>query len=145
MKLTKLLKRMKEVCHSHLQNPKLAKLKIYFFCFVVYERPLAEQMCSETSGDLRRLLTLIVTGVRDTSNEVDCGRAREQAEELFNAGEGQLGTSESTFSKILAHENFKQLKQIFEEYKEVSGNTIEQALKHEMNGDYRQALLAIGK
>ncbi|KAF2898435.1 hypothetical protein ILUMI_07740 [Ignelater luminosus] len=109
----------------------------------MYERPLAEQMCSETSGDLRRLLTLIVTGVRDNGNDVDVGRAREQAEELFNAGEGQLGTSESTFSKILAHENFKQLKQIFEEYKDVSGNTIEQALKHEVNGDYLQALLAI--
>lgn len=111
----------------------------------VYDRPLAEQMCSETSGDLRRLLTLIITGTRDESNEVDSSRARELAEELYANGEGQLGTTESSFSKVLAHENFKQLQQIFEEYKEVSGNTIEQALRHELDGDYLEALLAVGK
>lgn len=111
----------------------------------MYDRPLAEQMCSETSGDLRRLLTLIITGGRSDSHHVDGERAREQAEELFNAGEGTLGTEESTFSRILAHENFEQLSQIFEEYKNVSGNTIEQALKHEIDGDYLEALLAIGK
>lgn len=111
----------------------------------VYERPLAEHLCSETSGDLRRLLTLIITGTRDESNEVDTGRARETAEELYANGEGQLGTTESTFSKVLAHENFKQLQQIFEEYKDVSGNTIEQALRHELDGDYLDALLSVGK
>lgn len=41
----------------------------------VYEdmegRPLAEHLCSETSGHFRRLLTLIVTGVRDPPNTVD--------------------------------------------------------------------------
>lgn len=102
-------------------------------------------MCSETSGELRRLLTLIVTGVRDSSGEVDVNRAREQAEELYAAGEGRLGTEESTFSKILAHENFEQLNEIFEQYKEVSGNTIEQALRHELSGDYLEGLLAVGK
>ncbi|XP_031356763.1 annexin B10-like isoform X1 [Photinus pyralis] len=109
----------------------------------MYDRPLAEQMCSETSGDLRRLLTFIVTCTRDDSNEVDCERAREQAEELYAAGEGRLGTEESSFSKILGHENFDQLRQIFEEYKNVSGNTIEQALRHEVDGDYLKALLAV--
>lgn len=108
-----------------------------------YDRPLAEQMCGETTGDLRRLLTFIITGTRDNGNDVDVARAREQAEELYNAGEGQLGTEESTFSKILAHENFNQLRQIFEEYKEVSGNTIEQALRHEIDGDYLKALITI--
>lgn len=110
----------------------------------MYDRPLAEHMCSETSGELRRLLTLIITGTRDSSDDVDTTKAREQAEELYASGEGQFGTEESTFSKILAHENFKQLTQIFEEYKEVSGNTIEQALKHELDGDYLNALLAVG-
>lgn len=101
-------------------------------------------MCSETAGDFRRLLTLIVTGVRDSSNAVDCDRAREQAESLYNAGEGKLGTDEEIFNKILAHENFNQLRRIFEEYKDVSGNTIEQAVKHELDGELKDALLAIG-
>lgn len=102
-------------------------------------------MCGETSGDLRRLLTLIITGTRDESHHVDSAKAREQAEELYAAGEGQLGTEESTFTKILAHENFAQLREIFEQYKEVSGNAIEQALKHEIDGDYLEALSTVGK
>lgn len=102
-------------------------------------------MCSETSGELRRLLTLIVTGVRDSSGQVDQNKAREQAEELYAAGEGKLGTEESAFTKILAHENFNQLNEIFEQYKEVSGNTIEQALRHELSGDYLEGLLTVGE
>lgn len=109
----------------------------------MYDRPLAEHMCSETGGDFRRLLTLIVTGVRDDSNKVDPDKAKEQAEALYNAGEGKLGTDEEIFNKILAHENFNQLRRIFEEYKEVSGNTIEQAIKHELDGDLKDATLAI--
>lgn len=109
----------------------------------MYERPLTEHMCSETGGNLRRLLTLIVTGTRDDSKETNPSEAREKAEALYADGEGRLGTHESTFGSILAHENFKQLKLIFEQYKEVSGNTIEQALNHELSGDYLDALLAI--
>lgn len=112
---------------------------------LVYDRPLAEHMCSETGGDLRRLLTMIITGTREEGNQVSSSKAREQAEELYASGEGQLGTEESTFTKILAHENFAQLKEVFEQYKDVSGNTIEQALKSEMNGDYLEALLTVGK
>lgn len=102
-------------------------------------------MCSETSGELRRVLTLIITGVRDDSCDIDGERAGILAEALYDAGEGQLGTQESTFSRVLAHENFAMLNRVFEEYKEISGNTIEQALKHELSGEYLEAMLAIGK
>ncbi|KAK7794126.1 hypothetical protein R5R35_012613 [Gryllus longicercus] len=108
----------------------------------LYERPLAEHMCSETSGDLRRLLTLIVTGVRDDYS-VDPEKAREAAVELHESGEFKIGTDEAVFNRILAHESFPQLKMIFEAYKEVSGRTIEQALQDEISGELLEALLAI--
>ncbi|XP_043462451.1 annexin B10 [Leptopilina heterotoma] len=109
----------------------------------LYDRPLAEHLCSETSGDFRRLLTLIVTGVRNAQTEVHPERARETAEMLYNAGEGKLGTDEEIFNKILAHECFGQLKLIFEAYKDVSGRTIEQALNDEISGELKDAMLAI--
>ncbi|KAK9736477.1 Annexin [Popillia japonica] len=109
----------------------------------MYERPLTEHLCSETGGNLRRLLTLISTGTRDDSKATNRNEAREKAEALYADGEGRFGTHESTFGSVLAHENFKQLQLIFEEYKDVSGNTIEQALNHELSGDYLEALLAI--
>ncbi|XP_024945851.1 annexin B10 isoform X2 [Cephus cinctus] len=109
----------------------------------LYDRPLAEHLCSETSGDFRRLLTLIVTGVRNGNNDVHPERARESAEMLYNAGEAKLGTDEEIFNKILAHECFAQLRLIFEEYKSISGRTIEQALRDEISGELKDAMLAI--
>lgn len=109
----------------------------------LYNRPLAEHMCSETSGDFRRLLTLIVTGARDEEAGVDAGRAQEAAQALYDAGEAKWGTDEEVFNKILAHESFAQLRQIFEEYKNISGRTIEQAIKSELDGELKEAMSAI--
>ncbi|XP_022225394.2 annexin B10 isoform X1 [Drosophila obscura] len=109
-----------------------------------YQRPLAEQMCSETSGFFRRLLTLIVTGVRDGLNTpVDAAEAKEQASQLYAAGEAKLGTDEEIFNRIMSHASFPQLRLVFEEYKELSGQTIEQAIKHEMSDELHEAMMAI--
>ncbi|XP_045536513.1 annexin B10 isoform X2 [Papilio machaon] len=113
----------------------------------LYNRPLAEHMCSETSGDFRRLLTLIVTrapqGARDEEAGVDAARAAESAQQLYDAGEAKWGTDEEVFNKILAHESFAQLKLIFEEYKNIAGRTIEQAIKAEVDGELKDAYSAI--
>ncbi|CAH2095857.1 unnamed protein product [Euphydryas editha] len=109
----------------------------------LYNRPLAEHMCSETTGDFRRLLTLIVTGARDEEAGVDPARAADAAQQLYDAGEAKWGTDEEIFNKILAHESFAQLRLIFEEYKNLSGRTIEQAIKAEVGGELKEALSAI--
>ncbi|CAH0715259.1 unnamed protein product, partial [Brenthis ino] len=109
----------------------------------LYNRPLAEHMCSETTGDFRRLLTLIVTGARDEEAGVDAARAAACAQQLYDAGEAKWGTDEEIFNKILAHESFAQLRLIFEHYKQLSGRTIEQAIKAEIGGELKDALSAI--
>ncbi|XP_026327396.1 annexin B10 isoform X2 [Hyposmocoma kahamanoa] len=113
----------------------------------MYNRPLAEHMCSETSGDFRRLLTLIVTsspqGARDEEAGVNPARAQEAAQQLYDAGEAKWGTDEEIFNKILAHESFGQLRLIFEAYKNIAGRTIEQAIKAEIGGELKEALSAI--
>lgn len=62
----------------------------------------------------------------------------------FFLGEGKLGTDEEVFNRILAHESFPQLRLIFEEYKNIGGRTIEQATEHELSGELKEAMLAIG-
>lgn len=113
------------------------------FTIAVYDRPLAEHMCSETGGDFRRLLTLIVTGVRDETGTVDAELAAVQAQKLFDAGEAKWGTDEEVFNRIMAHASFAQLRLVFNEYKALSGQTIEQAIKHELDGDLAEAMGAI--
>lgn len=113
------------------------------FC-LVYDRPLAEHLCSETGGYFRRLLTMIITGARDETGSVDIELAQKQAVELFSAGEGKLGTDEEVFNRVLSHGSFAHLRYVFEEYKKISGRTIEQAVKDEMSGELMEAILAIG-
>ncbi|KAL5285298.1 ANXA3 family protein [Megaselia abdita] len=108
-----------------------------------YDRPLAEHMCSETSGHFRRLLTMIVTGTRDPIGTTDPEKAKSDADALYAAGEAKLGTDEEVFNKIFAHSSFAQLRLVFDEYKELSGMTIEQAIKHEMEGTLHDAMLCI--
>ncbi|KDR16053.1 annexin B10 isoform X1 [Zootermopsis nevadensis] len=109
----------------------------------LYDRPLAEHMCSETSGDFRRLLTLIVTEKRDENRTPSSEYAVTMATQLHESGELKVGTDEEVFNRIMAHESFPQLKLIFEEYKNVSGRTIEQALEAELSGELLEAMLAI--
>lgn len=109
----------------------------------IYGRPLAERLCSDTSGHFRRLLTLIICGSRECSGILDEEKAKQDAADLYNAGEGRLGTNEETFNRIFAHSNFAQLRLIFEEYKNLTGVTIEQALNNEFDGHMLDAMNAI--
>lgn len=109
----------------------------------LYDRPLAEHVCSETKGDFRKFLTLIVTGVRNAPGVTAQDKAYEQAEQLYKAGEGKLGTNEEVFNRIMAHENYEQLRLIFSEYKKISGRTLEQAIKDELSGPLLEAMMTI--
>ena len=62
---------------------------------------------------------------------------------MYAAGEGRLGTDEATFISILASQSFAQLQLVFEQYRQVSKRTIEQAIRSEMSGDLERAMLTI--
>lgn len=113
--------------------------------YLVYNRTLEDHLGSEISGYFRRLLTMIIHGTRDETGAVDAELAQQQAVELFAAGEGKLGTDEEVFNRILSHGSFAHLRYVFNEYKSLSGRTIEQAVKDEMSGDLCDALLAISE
>lgn len=49
------------------------------------------------------------------------------------------------FNKILAHESYEQLRLVFDEYKNLSGRTLEQAIKDELSGPLHDAMMAVGK
>ncbi|XP_055377148.1 annexin B10-like [Condylostylus longicornis] len=109
----------------------------------LYDRPLVEHLCREISGKFSRLITLIVTGTRDPVGTVDPDQANDDAQALYAAGEAKLGTDEHVFNRIMAHSSFAQLSLVFDEYKTLSGMTIEQAIKHEFSGNLHDALIAI--
>ncbi|CAF1014249.1 unnamed protein product [Brachionus calyciflorus] len=111
----------------------------------IYERNLEKDIESECKGYLGRLLRSLASAGRSDNYRVDLSLAKKEAQELYDAGEGKFGTDESEFIRILCSRSFPQLNATFEEYKKVSGNDIEKAIKKEMSGDMEKACLAIVK
>jgi len=109
-----------------------------------YGNPLEADIKDDTSGPLQRLLVLAVEGVKD-DRMYNVEKAAEQAAQLYQAGEAKLGTDEDAFVEILAHAGQRQAFLIFDEYKKISGRTIEQAMQDEMDGELLTGLMALVK
>ncbi|CAG7836046.1 unnamed protein product [Allacma fusca] len=109
-----------------------------------YGKSLEETIESEVSGDYKRLLTLLLTNVRDERG-VYPDKAKEMADRLYAAGEAKLGTDEETFVVLLTHASFAQIRLVFDEYRKISGKTLEEAVKKEFSGDLQAAIMAIIK
>ena len=58
-------------------------------------------------------------GSRDEGCGLDQERAVREAKELYDAGEGRLGTDEAKFTEIIGTRSFAQLRATFEEYNKV--------------------------
>jgi annexin A7/11 len=107
------------------------------------KRNLEKDVMSETSGHFKRLLVSVLQGNREAEGEVDAGKAKADAQALYDAGEGKFGTDESKFNQILAARSFSHLRVVFAEYKNISGHTMQKAIGREFSGDIEKGLLAL--
>jgi len=69
--------------------------------------------------------------------------ARELAEELYKAGEGEAGTNEATFIRILCSYSYHVTRKIIDDYKDIKGDSLYKAIKKEFSGDLRNGLLTL--
>ncbi|XP_071872459.1 annexin B11 isoform X2 [Bombus fervidus] len=111
----------------------------------MYGRTLEDDLRDDTSGNFKRLMVSLCCANRDESFDVDHAAAIEDAKELLRAGELRFGTDESTFNAVLVQRNVPQLKQVFQEYENITGHAIEDAIENEFSGDIKKGLLAIVK
>lgn len=89
----------------------------------------------EEGGALGRIFRSLSQGVRPASSSVDSELAKKEAQELYDAGQGKVGTDEIEFVRILCSRSYNQLKVTFEEYYRNANTDIEKAIKKEMSGD----------
>ncbi|XP_073425197.1 annexin A4 [Dendrobates tinctorius] len=110
-----------------------------------YGKPLEDDICSDTSAMFQRVLVSLSAGGRDQSDYVDDSLAKQDAKDLYEAGEKKWGTDEVKFLTILCSRNRRHLLRVFDEYKKISKKEIEASIKSEMSGNFEDALLAIVK
>ncbi|KAL5488534.1 hypothetical protein EMCRGX_G017486 [Ephydatia muelleri] len=106
-----------------------------------FGRDLEKDVASETSGHFKKLL---VTLCKEGSG-VDQERAVREAKELYDAGEGRLGTDEAKFTEIIGTRSFAQLRATFEEYNKIAHRDIISSIEREMSGDLKQAFKTIAQ
>lgn len=109
----------------------------------VHERDLEADIEDDTSGDVRNLLVALLQAARDEGYEVDEDLAQQDATSLFEAGEGQFGTDESTFSYILTHRNYMQLQATFKAYESLSGTDILDTIDSEATGTLKDCYVTL--
>ncbi|KAL5488533.1 hypothetical protein EMCRGX_G017484 [Ephydatia muelleri] len=104
------------------------------------EDVLIEILCTRTNqatDDMRG------QGSREEGSGVDQERAVREAKELYNAGEGRLGTDEAKFTEIIGTRSFAQLRATFEEYNKIAHQDIISSIEREMSGDLKEAFKTI--
>ncbi|XP_072138944.1 annexin A4-like [Mobula birostris] len=110
-----------------------------------FKKTLEQDIKSDTSGHFERLLVSLVQGNRDESQNVDITLVKKDAQDLYNAGEGRMGTDESRFNAILCSRNRSHLRAVFEEYRQVCKYDIEKTIVREMSGNLERGMVAVVK
>ena len=121
--------------------PILAQVKAKFN--EKYKRDLEEDVKSETSGTLRKLLIALLQCSRSTNTMPNPAQSAAIAAEIHKAGEAKLGTDESVFNKYFCTLSPHELAAVSREYHKLTGHTILQAIDKEFSGDSKKTLRTI--
>ncbi|ELU05270.1 hypothetical protein CAPTEDRAFT_225672 [Capitella teleta] len=109
----------------------------------LHKRDLKDDVASESSGDFRRLLISVLNANRSEETEVDIAQVRQDAKDLYEAGEASLGTDESVYNRVLCLRSYDQLMAVFGEYQSITGRDIEESIESELSGDLKRGMMAV--
>ena len=108
-----------------------------------YNRDLENDVKSETSGTLRKLLIALLQCSRSTNTTPNQAQCAQIAQEIYTAGEKKVGTDESVFNKYFCTLSPHELAAVSREYHKLTGHTILQAIDKEFSGDSKKTLRTI--
>ncbi|XP_030059333.1 annexin A7 [Microcaecilia unicolor] len=108
-----------------------------------FGRDIERDIRHDTSGHFERLLVSMCQGNRDESQTVNLQMAQLDAQRLYQAGEGKLGTDESSFNLVLASRSFPQLKATVEAYFKIANRDLLSSIGREFSGYIEDGLKAV--
>jgi len=106
---------------------------------------LENDIKDDTSGDFERILLACLSAKRDESPQVNDSQAAQDAEDLYKAGEGKLGTDDTTFINLFSHRSVAHLQAVDKHYRAKHNHGLDVAVDKETSGNYKKALLALLK
>ncbi|KAJ3116972.1 Annexin A13 [Phlyctochytrium bullatum] len=106
-----------------------------------YRKDLERTIISEAHGHLKRLFKIILQAQHDESERI--ANVEKDADTLYSAGVGRIGTDELVFIQILTDRNEAHLRKLFAEYRLKYKDSMEEAIRKEFRGDLGKALISI--
>ena len=88
---------------------------------------------------------MISGNIRNNSRVVDDELARQEAQQLYDAGIDQTTTNENIFISIICFRSLPQLYVTCEYYYQIASQPLDKSIEKEMNGKLKCALLAVIK
>jgi hypothetical protein len=122
-------------------NEQIRRIKLVYK--ELFGEELEAAVVSDTSGFLKAILVALLQANRDESRTVDPALVQQDAQRLFEAGEGQLGTDEERFIAVLVARSPTHIRAVLHAYKLLSEKTLEQVIESELSGTLAEAALAI--
>jgi annexin A6 len=121
-------KRIKDICELYTK---------------LYKKKVEDDVASDTSGNLKKLLMSLLQGNRPETNEIDLNLVEKDTDEIIKAGIKKFGTDEEKFNTIFSIRSYPHLRKMFEVYEQKTGKSMEDSIKSEMSGSVSKCYQAL--
>lgn len=108
-----------------------------------YGKDLVPEIKSETSGDYQKIALALLEGNRGTNSSPDLENCKKIAKELYDAGEGKLGTNEEVFIKYFTTLSPEELLLVCKEYHKNHKKNMLDSIDNEFDGNVKNLLKII--
>ena len=105
-----------------------------------YGKDLIEEIKSETSGDYQKIILLLLEGKRNINPSPNLENCTKIAKEIYEAGEGKLGTNEDIFINYLTSLSKEELLYVCKEYHRNYKKIMLDVIENEFSSDVKNLL-----
>lgn len=109
----------------------------------LFKVDLEKEIEDECGSDLKRLLISLLQCNRSETTSIDEEKLLKDAKDIYEAGEGTLGTDESVFNKIFTNRSPAELRYINDQYYNLSGKSLAKVIDSEFSGDIARLLTTV--
>jgi len=109
----------------------------------LYGKPLEQDLASELSGDLKKVMMTLASAFRSENPNPNQAECHDKAEQLYKAGEKRWGTNEKVFYDILTKSSSAELALIDKIYSQNHKHGLLKAIDNEFSGNMKKLLKTI--